>query len=225
MGKTDALSRCEDHGSGTTDNQDLVLLQPDLFIVRALEGLSATGEEHTILRAIRRALQEGTKEEPVIKAVEELWKGAWKRIRGSEWSEVESLLHFQGKIYVPYDAELHRCIVSQHHDSLVSEHAGRWKTLELVSRNYWWPQMSHYIDQYIKTCDLCLRTKFQKQLPMGELQPLPIPDQHWDTVSVDFIVELPDSNGMDSVMNVANLVSKRAHFIGTNTTITALGAA
>ena len=33
MGKTDALSHREDHGSGTKDNQDLILLQPELFIV------------------------------------------------------------------------------------------------------------------------------------------------------------------------------------------------
>jgi hypothetical protein len=59
----------------------------------------------------------------------------------------------------------------------------------------------------------------------GELQPLPVPEQRWDTVSVDFIVELPEAHGSDAVMNVVDSVSKRAHFIATNTTITALGAA
>ena len=31
----------------------------------------------------------------------------------------------------------------------------------------------------------------------GQLHPLPIPDAPWDTISVDFIVELPESNGKD----------------------------
>ena len=44
-------------------------------------------------------------------------------------------------------------------------------------------------------------------------------------MSIDFIVELLDSEGVDTVMNMVNSVSKRAHFIPTNTTITALGAA
>ena len=60
---------------------------------------------------------------------------------------------------------------------------------------------------------------------MGELQPLPIPEAWWDTISVDFIVEIPKSNGYDAVMNIVDSVSKCAHFISTNTTITALGAA
>ena len=44
-------------------------------------------------------------------------------------------------------------------------------------------------------------------------------------VSVDFIVELPEAHGLGTVMNVVDSVSKRAHFIPTTTTITALGAA
>ena len=60
---------------------------------------------------------------------------------------------------------------------------------------------------------------------MGELKPLLIPGQCWDTISVDFIVELPEAHGYDAVMNVVDLVSKQAHFILTTTTITALGVA
>ena len=43
---------------------------------------------------------------------------------------------------------------------------------------------------------------------MGELEPLPIPDQRWDTIPVDFIVELPEAHGYNAVMNVVDLVSK-----------------
>jgi len=95
----------------------------------------------------------------------------------------------------------------------------------LVSRNYWWPQMSRYIGQYISTCDLCLRTKPIRQALVGELHPLWIPDSRWDTFSVDFVVELPLSSGHDAVMTVVDSVSKRAHFILTHTMVTAEGAA
>jgi len=59
---------------------------------------------------------------------------------------------------------------------------------------------------------------------MGKLQPLH-PQGSVDTISVDFIVELPESNGYDTVMNVVDSISKCAHFVPTNTTITTLGAA
>src|SRR3979490_2122804 len=107
-------------------------------------------------------------------------------------------------MYVPNDPELRRRIVSQHHNTWVAGHVGRWKTLELVSQNYWWFQMSQYIGQYVKTCDLCTRTKAQRLPLMGELEPLPIPEAWWDTISIDFIVELPETHSHDAVMNVVD---------------------
>ena len=85
--------------------------------------------------------------------------------------------------------------------------------------------MSCYISQYVKTCDLCLQTKAQCQPLIGELAPLPIPEFHWNTISVDFIIELLESHGYEAVMNVVDSVSKMSHFILTHTTITALRAA
>jgi hypothetical protein len=85
--------------------------------------------------------------------------------------------------------------------------------------------MSKYIGQYTRTCDICLRTKIQRRRPTGELHPLPIPENCWDVLSVDFISELPDAHGHDAIMNVVDSIGKQAHFIPTNTTITALGAA
>jgi len=111
------------------------------------------------------------------------------------------------------------------HDTKVVGHPRCWKTLELVSRDYWWPQMSRYIGQYISTCDLCIRTKLIRQAPVGKLHPFQIPDSQWDTLSVDFVVELPLSSGHDIVMTVVDSVLKRAHFILTHTMVTVEEAA
>ena len=77
----------------------------------------------------------------------------------------------------------------------------------------------------MSTCDLCLRTKIICQLPTSHLDPLPIPDKRWDTVSVDFIVELPESDGHDAIMVALDSLGKRGHFIPINTTISAKGSA
>ena len=102
---------------------------------------------------------------------------------------------------------------------------GHFKTLELIFRNYWWPNMSQYVGMYVSHCDLCLRTKIQRRLPTGELQPLLILEERWDIISVDFISELPESGGYDSVMVAVDSVGKRSHFVETVTTVTAAGAA
>jgi len=53
--------------------------------------------------------------------------------------------------------------------------------------------MSRYVGMYVSHCDLCLRTKIQRRLPTGELQLLPILEEHWDIISIDFISELLES--------------------------------
>src|SRR5271156_4756653 len=85
--------------------------------------------------------------------------------------------------------------------------------------------MSWYIGKYVSTCDMCLRTKAPRQPPMGELHPLPVPDNPWDVISVDFISELPEAGGKDCIMVVVDSVTKRSHFIDTVITISAVGSA
>jgi len=225
MGKPDALSRRADHRNGASDNEDVVLLQPEFLAVHALEGVELTGVEQKILSDIRRGNRNGDQEEPIAKAARELRHSANGTVHSSEWSNIDGLLRFQEKIYVPQSLDLRRQIVALCHDTHITGHPGHWKTLELVSWNYWWPQMSRYVGQYVSTCDLCLRTKPWRHSPVGELQPLSIPDAWWDTLSVNFVVELPESSRHDAVMTVVDSVSKRVHFVPTHMTVTAEGAA
>ena len=153
-----------------------MLLPLKLFAVCALEGLQFTGPEQDILRDIRQGSKH-LEEEPVAKAVQELWRTSTRSLQSTEWSEHNGLLYYCGCIYVPDTSGLRRRIVSLCHDTKVAGHPGRFKTLELVSQNYWWPNMSRYIGLYVSHCDLCLRTKAQHRLPVRELQPLPIPEE------------------------------------------------
>ena len=105
------------------------------------------------------------------------------------------------------------------------EDCGTPWSLELVSQNYWWPQISCYISQYTGTCDLCLWTKIQQQCPTKEFHPLLILESCWSIISVDFIRELPDVHRHDAIMNVVDSAGKWGHFIPTTTTTIALGAA
>ena len=55
------------------------------------------------------------------------------------------------KVYVLKDEELRTEIIWLYYDVPMAGHGGKWKTVELVTRNYWWPGVTREVEG----CDLC----------------------------------------------------------------------
>ena len=91
------------------------------------------GPEVDILEKIKKAK---SKNKDVIRIVEEMKKGGVKELRGDEWKIEGELVLKEGKVYVLKDKELRAEIIQLHHDVLAAGHEGRWKTVELVMKNY-----------------------------------------------------------------------------------------
>jgi hypothetical protein len=81
MGKPDVLSQRPDHGNGSQDNENIVLLKLELFAIRALEGLMMEGEEKEITWEIQRGNREG-KTDAQVKAAVEALKGKYSSSSG-----------------------------------------------------------------------------------------------------------------------------------------------
>ena len=76
------------------------------------------------------------------------------------------------------------------HDSLVEgAHSGYHRTYNRVAAHNYWPRMARRIREYVQSCDICQKVKHRKHAPYGYLQPLPIPSQPFETVTMDFITE------------------------------------
>jgi hypothetical protein len=99
---------------------------------------------------------------------------------------------YRDRLFVPPDDELHIQILYRTHSSGPAGHPGRVKTLDLITREYWWPRMSRDVEEYVKACELCVRTKSSRLAPQGFLQPLALPFRAWSDISVDYITPLPD---------------------------------
>ena len=65
----------------------------------------------------------------------------------------------EGKVYMPKDEELRAEVIRWHHDVPAAGHGGRWKTVELVTRNYWWLGVTRDVGRYVEGCDVCQRMK------------------------------------------------------------------
>jgi len=61
----------------------------------------------------------------------------------------------EGKVYMPKDEKLRTEIIQLHHDVPMVEHEEKWKMVELVTRNYWWPGVTREVGRYVEGCDLC----------------------------------------------------------------------
>ena len=108
--------------------------------------------EVDILEKIKKAR---SKDKDVVRVVEEIKKIGVKELRGNEWKIEGELVLKEGKVYVPKDEELRVEIIQLHHDVLAAGHEGRWKTIELVTRNYWWPGIIRDVGKYMEGYNLC----------------------------------------------------------------------
>ena len=69
---------------------------------------------------------------------------------------------------------------------------------------------------------LCIVPRPRRHRPYGALQPLPIPEKAWQTVTFDFIVKLPKTaRGNDSVCVFVDKLTKMVHFVACREDLTA----
>jgi len=68
------------------------------------------------------------------------------------------------------------------------------------------------IANFVKQCLICQQAKSSNSLPSGLLHPLPIPEQIWEDIAMDFITGLPNASGFTVIMVVVDRLSKYVHF-------------
>jgi len=98
-------------------------------------------------------------------------------LRDEEWKEVDGIMYQEGKVYVLKDEKLRAEIIKLHHDMPIGGHGGQWKTIELVTRNFWWPGVTKEVKKYVKECDTYQRNKNRTEQPASKLMPNSTPEK------------------------------------------------
>lgn len=91
--------------------------------------------------------------------------------------------------------------------------SGNFRTYRRLAQSLYWIGMKGTVTNYLAACQICQRNKYQACLPVELLQPLPIPNDVREEVSIDFITNLPKIKGYDVILVVVDRLSKYGHFI------------
>ncbi len=99
------------------------------------------------------------------------------------------------------------------HTSLGTGHPGAHGTLSLLKDRFWWPNMARDVRRFELGCSDCAISKTPRRLPSGKLLPLPVPNRPWSHLGVDFITDLPASDGNTCVLVVIDRFSKSCRLL------------
>jgi hypothetical protein len=232
MGKPDALSRRQDYseGSKASEAPPITFLKPHQYdfsaketstisaiTLRPVQGPSIDDTQTDILSRIQALQPQDATLSWKIPLLQDInlprTPEQSQELQGYSLHPATSIVLFNNHIYVPENHHLKLDILEQVHNTQLSGHLGNEKTYRLLARTYYFPRMRFFTNTYVQGCETCKRNKTPRHQPYGLLQPLPIPEAPWQSVSMDSIVKLPKSKGFDSILVIVDRFTKMAHFI------------
>jgi hypothetical protein len=171
-----------------------------------------------------------------VKAYEksDSFKQAWEDPRSSRdaWTpgyrfvrDESGLLYFRDADYQPRlcvpEPFRSRLITIAHEHASETAHMGPEKLWQRLSGRFYWSRMKVDITVFCLSCDICQKIKSSTSGRLGLLISNPIPSYPYSSISMDFIVHLPWSNGFNAVFVVVDRMTKHANFIPTTTGLSA----
>ena len=120
------------------------------------------------------------------------------------------LMFYNGRLYIPDNLGLRCQIVSNHHDTPTAGHLGALVMSRSIRTSFWWPGLSSFMSHYIEGCAICQQFKVQAQPQRPSLILIPsLLECIFGQVRIDFMTDLPPSDGFDSIMVVVDHVLVR----------------
>jgi hypothetical protein len=78
----------------------------------------------------------------------------------------------------------------------------------VLQKHFYWPKLQQDVDKYIKSCIACAIAKLTTK-KQGLYTPLPTPKKPWESISMDYMSNLPSTKrGNDFVFVVVDHFSK-----------------
>ncbi|HEX3418956.1 MAG TPA: RNase H-like domain-containing protein, partial [Stellaceae bacterium] len=213
--QADALSRRHDHVDDTGKENVLTMLPESMWVRYIAPDLRDE---------IKKATEEDSLGQKIIEALKEKTP---LPIRGEnkDWFYTDGILRRKGTCYVPDNSDLRKRLIKTYHEAPTSGHPGRFKTTMLLIKDYYWPGMGVMVQKFIEGCATCQRLKPDTHPTVPGLTPIGSnATRPFEQISMDFITDLPESEGYDSILVVVDQgLTKGVIFIPCHKTIDAMG--
>jgi hypothetical protein len=115
-------------------------------------------------------------------------------------------------LYLCKNSQLKKKVLLEFHTSPVGGHSGFLKTYHRVKKDFIWDGLKTNVQRFVVECLVCQKNKVETIKTPGLLQPLSIPSQCCEELSMDFITGLPKSEGKSVVMVIVGRLTKYTHF-------------
>jgi hypothetical protein len=122
-------------------------------------------------------------------------------------------LYYNGRLSIPAKDDLRKMISEIEYNSKVAHHMGQDKTIEIIKCNIFFQGMNKYIEDFVHRCESCQCSKAPRHTCYGLLCLLELSYVLWQCISIDFIVNLPNSNGHTQISVIVDRFTKMAHLI------------
>ena len=159
------------------------------------EAMSHVGQAHLDART---AIEQGERQFP---------RSLELQIAIGECEVQTGFLRYRDRLWLPSYEPLTTGVMQKIHDSFLGGHPGREATIDVVSRQFYWPRINQDIRRFLRNCDVCGRTTIWRDKKKGLLKPLPVPQRIWQEISMDFITDLPP--GEDSGATILLVITDR----------------
>ena len=109
---------------------------------------------------------------------------------------------------------MHDKVMYESHAPTYVGHRGIQATLKGVDMYFYWTTMKKDITAYVSSFMVCQKVTYNRGNQPGLLQPLPIPNGPWESISMDFVFgSLGSSQANTGIWTIVDWFSKQAHFI------------
>ena len=134
------------------------------------------------------------------------------QIQDDRYRVIDDIIYYKNRIFLVPESPLKKKILQASHDSPLAGHQGFLKTYRQIRERFSWKGLKKDVIQHVRECSLWQQNKIEHIHLTGLLHPLPIPEQKWESISIDCITGLPKVQGRDCLYVVVDRLTKFAHF-------------